>query len=185
MWATRTATVPPSAQKGSAPSPSVAGATTPFTTYQAPEASLGGGASVVSLTSPPTSQYDSPQGEASGHAYVQLAGTGQYVQWTNDTGQPVSFINVRAAIPDSPAGGGITATLDLYVNGTFRQALLHRDMGRRLQPEQRLPYRHLGKQPDRGQQLHPRHRRRRHGDQLRRLQRQPDLHPDDGHHHDS
>jgi hypothetical protein len=105
------------------PSPSVAGATTPFTTYQAPEATLGGGASVVSLTSAPTSEYDSPQGEASGHAYVQLTGNGQSVQWTNDTGEPISFINVRASIPDSSTGGGTTATLDLYVNGTFRQAL--------------------------------------------------------------
>ena len=104
------------------PSPSVAGATTPFVTYQAPEAALGGGASVVSLTAPPTSEYDSPAGEASGHAYVQLTGNGQYVQWTNDTGQPISFINVRASIPDSSTGG-VTATLDLYVNGTFRQAL--------------------------------------------------------------
>lgn len=105
------------------PSPSVAGATMPFTTYQAPEAQLGGGASVVSLTSAPTSQYDSPQGEASGHAYVQLTGTGQSVQWTNETGAPISFINVRASIPDSTTGGGIQATLDLYVNGVFRQAV--------------------------------------------------------------
>lgn len=45
------------------------------------------------------------------------------MQWTNDTGQPISFINVRASIPDSAGGGGITATLDLYANGTFRQAL--------------------------------------------------------------
>jgi len=105
------------------PDPSVAGATTPFATYWAPAGTLGGGASVVSLTSAPTSQYDSPEGEAAGHAYVQLTGTGQSVQWTNDTGQPISFINMRASIPDSAAGGGITATLDLYVNGTFRQAL--------------------------------------------------------------
>jgi hypothetical protein len=110
-------------QAPNTPSPSVAGATTPFTTYQAPEATLGGGASVVSLTSAPTSEYDSPQGEAAGHAYVQLTGNGQYVQWTNDTGEPISFINIRASIPDSSAGGGMTATLDLYVNGTFRQAI--------------------------------------------------------------
>ena len=105
------------------PSPSVAGATTPFTTYQAPEGALGGGAGVVSLTSAPTSEYDSPQGEATGHAYVQLTGTGQSVQWTNDTGQPISFINVRASVPDSATGGGLTNTLDFYVNGVFRQAL--------------------------------------------------------------
>ena len=119
--AVQAATAPYSAPN--TPDPSVAGATTPFTTYQAPEGTLGGGASVVSLTSAPTSEYDSPQGEADGHAYVQLTGTGQSVQWTNDTGQPISFINVRASIPDSSTGGGTTATLDLYVNGAFRQAL--------------------------------------------------------------
>src|ERR1700684_2875187 len=117
------ATAPVSSQAPGPPSPSVAGATTPFTTYWARAGALGGGASVVSLTSAPTSEYDSPQGEAEGHAYVQLAGTGQSVQWTNLTGQPISFINVRASIPDSSTGGGTTATLDLYVNGTFRQAL--------------------------------------------------------------
>jgi Carbohydrate binding module (family 6)/Ricin-type beta-trefoil lectin domain-like/Pectate lyase superfamily protein len=110
-------------QAPGAPSPSVAGATTPFVTYQAPQGALSGGASVVALTSAPTSQYDSPQGEASGHAYVQLTGPGQSVQWTNQTGQPINFINVRASIPDSSGGGGMTATLDLYVNGVFRQAL--------------------------------------------------------------
>jgi len=117
------ATAPASYQAPGTPSPSVAGATTPFTTYEAPEGALGGGASVVSLTSAPTSEYDSPQGEADGHAYVQLTANGQSVQWTNNTGQPINFINVRASIPDSSAGGGMTATLDLYVNGTFRQAL--------------------------------------------------------------
>jgi F5/8 type C domain/Carbohydrate binding module (family 6)/Abnormal spindle-like microcephaly-assoc'd, ASPM-SPD-2-Hydin len=117
------AAAPVSYQAPGTPSPSVAGATTPFTTYEAPEATLGGGATVVSLTSAPTSEYDSPQGEADGHAYVQLTGPGQSVQWTNNTGQPINFINVRASIPDSSAGGGLTATLDLYVNGTFRQAL--------------------------------------------------------------
>src|SRR5580692_2133208 len=117
------ATAPASYQAPGTPSPSVAGATTPFTTYEAPEGALGGGASVVSLTSAPTSEYDSPQGEADGHAYVQLTGPGQSVQWTNNTGQLINFINVRASIPDSSTGGGTTATLDLYVNGTFRQAL--------------------------------------------------------------
>ena len=100
-----------------------AGATTPFTSYEAEAGTLGGGASVVSLTSAPASQYSSAALEASGHAYVQLTGPGQSVQWTNTTGQPISFINVRESIPDAPNGGGITATLDLYVNGAFRQAL--------------------------------------------------------------
>lgn len=45
------------------------------------------------------------------------------MQWTNTTGQPISFLNVRASIPDSASGGGLTGTLNLYVNGVFRQAL--------------------------------------------------------------
>lgn len=100
-----------------------AGADTPFTTYEAEAGTLGGGAGAVSLTSAPTTQFSSAALEASGHAYVHLGATGQSVQWTNNTGQPISFVNVRASIPDSSAGGGITGTLDLYVNGTFRQAL--------------------------------------------------------------
>jgi len=107
---------------GSAASAAV-GATTPFTSYEAEAGTTGGGATVVSLTSPPADQYSSPTLEASGHAYVQLNATGQSVQWTNNTGTNITAINVRACIPDSAGGGGTTATLNLYVNGTFRQAL--------------------------------------------------------------
>ena len=99
------------------------GANTPFVSYEAESGTLGGGASIVSLTSPPTTEFSSPQLEASGHAYVNLGETGQSVTWTNNTGQNITFINVRYSIPDSSGGGGITSTLDLYVNGTFRQAL--------------------------------------------------------------
>ncbi len=76
---------------------------------------------MVSLTCAPTTQYSSPQLEASGHAYVQLTATGQYVEWTNNTGQSITAINLRSCIPDAPAGGGLTSTIDLYVNGVFRQ----------------------------------------------------------------
>jgi hypothetical protein len=99
------------------------GATTPFTSYEAENGTPGGGAAVVALTSPPTTQYSSPELEASGHAYVRLDATGQYVEWTNETGKDITFVNVRESIPDAPNGGGITATLDLYVNGQMRQAL--------------------------------------------------------------
>jgi alpha-1,3-glucanase-like protein len=78
---------------------------------------------VIALTSAPTTQYSSPELEASGHAYVRLDATGQYVEWTNDTGNDITFVNVRESIPDAPNGGGINATLDLYVNGQMRQAL--------------------------------------------------------------
>ena len=106
-----------------APAAASVGATTPFTSLEAEAGTLLGGASTVSLTAAPTTQYSSAALEASGHAYVHLAGTGQGVQWTNTTGQPISFVNVRASIPDSASGGGITATLDLYVDGAFRQTL--------------------------------------------------------------
>ncbi len=98
------------------------GAVTPFTSYEAENGVLGGGASIVALTSPPTTQFSSPQLEASGHAYVQLTNTGESVTWTNTTGRNITALNLRSCIPDAPAGGGITSTIDLYVNGTFRQA---------------------------------------------------------------
>ncbi|MFC6155554.1 galactose-binding domain-containing protein [Kribbella jiaozuonensis] len=100
-----------------------AGATVPFTSYEAEAGALGGGATAVSLTAAPTTQYSSPSLEASGHAYAHLAGTGQSVQWTNTTGAPISAITVRVSIPDSSAGGGQTSTLNLYVDGGLRQAL--------------------------------------------------------------
>jgi hypothetical protein len=61
--------------------------------------------------------------EASGHAFVKLAGQGQFVQWTNNTCLSVTAVNIRASIPDSAGGGGINATLDLYVNGAMRQVI--------------------------------------------------------------
>jgi hypothetical protein len=100
-----------------------AGATTPFTTLEAEAATPGGGASVVSLTAAPTSPYSSATLEASGHSYVHLGGPGQNVTFTNTTGKPITAVNVRESIPDSAGGGGIAATLNLYVNGAYRQAL--------------------------------------------------------------
>ena len=103
------------------PAPAV-GANTPFVTYEGEAGTLGGGATVVTLTTP-TTELSSPALEASGHAYVQLTGLGQSVSWTNNTCFSVSAVNIRACIPDSAGGGGITSTLDLYVDGTFRQAV--------------------------------------------------------------
>ncbi|MGW6276927.1 carbohydrate-binding protein [Kribbella sp. NPDC055071] len=101
----------------------VTGATVPFTSYEAEAGTLGGGATAVSLTAAPTTQFSSPALEASGHAYAHLAGTGQSVQWTNNTGGPVSAITVRVSIPDTSSGGGQTSTLNLYIDGGLRQAL--------------------------------------------------------------
>jgi hypothetical protein len=99
------------------------GANTPFTSYEAESGTLGGDATVVSLTSPPTTEFSSPQLEASGHAYVHLASTGDSVTWTNNTGQNITYLNVRYSIPDSSGGGGVTSTLDLYIDGTYRQSI--------------------------------------------------------------
>ncbi len=101
----------------------IVGATTPFTCYEGESGALAGGATIVYLTNAPTTPYSSAVLEASGHSYVQLTSTGQSVTWTNDTAQNFTAINLRSCIPDAPAGGGITSSIDLYVNGVFRQAL--------------------------------------------------------------
>ncbi len=52
----------------------------------------------------------------------QLLVTGQSVTLTNTTGQTITALNLRSCIPDASIGGGMTSTIDLYVNGAFRQA---------------------------------------------------------------
>jgi hypothetical protein len=55
-------------------------------------------------------------------AYVWLTNLDDSVSWTN----PVDGANtvvIRNCIPDAPNGGGITATIDLYIDGVFRQGI--------------------------------------------------------------
>ncbi len=59
--------------------------------------------------------------EASGRRAVQLDATGNYVQVTSKA--EANSIVVRFVIPDAPDGGGITASLSLYVNNTFVRKL--------------------------------------------------------------
>lgn len=100
------------------------GAHTPFVSYEAESGTLGGGATVQSLTASPTSSFPIPSTqEASGEAYVVLNATGQSVTLVNNTGQKITALNLRYSIPDAAGGGGITATLDLYVDGVFQQAV--------------------------------------------------------------
>lgn len=98
-----------------------AGATTPFVVVEAESGTLGGAARVRSLGAAPTAA--SLESEASGHALVELRATGDAVTIPNATGRAANTLVVRASIPDAPAGGGLTATLNLYVNGQFRQAV--------------------------------------------------------------
>jgi Alpha-1,3-glucanase catalytic domain D1/Alpha-1,3-glucanase catalytic domain D2 len=58
--------------------------------------------------------------EASGRAAVRLA-PGQYVEFTLP--RAANAITVRYSIPDAPTGGGITAPLDVTVNGKSRQTM--------------------------------------------------------------
>ena len=60
--------------------------------------------------------------EASGLSYVLLTNAGSSVSWTNPVADANAMV-IRSCLPDATNGGGITATIDLYVDGTFRQAI--------------------------------------------------------------
>ncbi|MCG5212866.1 discoidin domain-containing protein [Streptosporangium soli] len=59
--------------------------------------------------------------ESSGRESVRLTSTGQFVEFTS-TNQANSIV-VRNSIPDAPNGGGIEATISLYINDTFSRKL--------------------------------------------------------------
>lgn len=96
-------------------STSVIGATVPWTEYEAEAGTTNG-----TLLGPDRTFGTIPS-EASGRQAVQLTKAGSFVQIT--TTAPANSIVVRYVIPDAPKGGGLEATLSLYVNGVFRQKL--------------------------------------------------------------
>ncbi len=99
------------------------GAATPFTTLEAEDGTESSGATVVSWVVPATPPtVSSPEMEASGRSYVKLSATGQTISWTNPVAN-ANGLNIRFMIPDGATGGGTTATLDLYVNGSFVQPI--------------------------------------------------------------
>ncbi|MFE6030196.1 right-handed parallel beta-helix repeat-containing protein [Streptomyces niveus] len=101
-----------------------AGATTPFVTLEAEAGQRGGGATVRSISPGATAPTKATlETEASGYALVELKSNGDSVTLPNSTGKSANTLVVRASIPDAPGGGGITATLNLYVNNVFRQAI--------------------------------------------------------------
>ncbi|MFJ6939852.1 discoidin domain-containing protein [Streptomyces sp. NPDC101132] len=93
------------------------GANLPFDTYEAEDGALGGGAAVVG----PNRTIGDLAGEASGRRAVTLDATGEYVEFT--TRASTNTLVTRFSIPDAPGGGGIDATLSVYVDGTFRKTL--------------------------------------------------------------
>jgi hypothetical protein len=98
------------------------GANVPFVTHEAEDAvdTLSGG-TIVAMTSSPNTSTITPEQEASGRAYVQLNDTGDSLSVTAT--KVANAIVLRHCIPDATNGGGTTATLSLYVNGTKRQSL--------------------------------------------------------------
>lgn len=93
------------------------GARMPYDMYEAEDAVVGGGAAVVG----PNRTVGDLAGEASGRRAVTLNTTGAYVEFT--TKAPANTLVTRFSIPDAPGGGGIDATLNVYVNGTFHKAI--------------------------------------------------------------
>jgi hypothetical protein len=102
--------------------PNKAGAALPFTTLEAESGTLAGGATIRKIspgtTVPTTATLEL---EASGYALTELKTTGSSVTLRNTTGKPANTLVVRASLPDTATGGGITAPIALYVNGVFRQ----------------------------------------------------------------
>ncbi|MFR9726690.1 discoidin domain-containing protein [Streptomyces sp. MS19] len=93
------------------------GAHMPYTTYEAEDGRTGGGATVIG----PSRDVGHLAGEASGRRAVTLDATGEYVEFT--TRGATNTLVTRFSIPDAPGGGGINSTINVYVNGQFRQAL--------------------------------------------------------------
>ncbi|MFF3485786.1 discoidin domain-containing protein [Streptomyces sp. NPDC002701] len=93
------------------------GADMPDDLYEAEDAATGGGAATVG----PDRTVGDLAGEASGRKAVTLNSTGEYVEFT--TKAATNTLVTRFSIPDSAGGGGIDATLNVYVDGTFRKAL--------------------------------------------------------------
>lgn len=91
------------------------GATVRTTLYEAETASTN--ATVLTASRTPFTV----QSESSGRSLVRLANTGHQVSFT--TAQPTNSLVLRYSIPDASGGGGQSATLALYANGTKVQDL--------------------------------------------------------------
>ncbi|MET8758048.1 discoidin domain-containing protein [Lentzea sp. NPDC004782] len=93
------------------------GASVPWQHVEAEDAVTAGGAQVLG----PNRTIGDLAGEASGRRAVTLNTTGASVEFT--TSAPANTLVTRFSIPDSAGGGGITATLNVYVNGQFHKSV--------------------------------------------------------------
>jgi hypothetical protein len=92
------------------------GATMPWTTYEAENMLVSGG----TVMGPQYTPIRIPT-EASGRECVQLNGTGQYIQFTNQSA--ATALVVRYCVQDTGDGVGADYTLSLYTNGVFAAKL--------------------------------------------------------------
>jgi hypothetical protein len=92
------------------------GAAAPWTTYEAEDMLVGGG----KVLGPQYNPTNIPT-EASGRKCVQLNGTGQYLQFTNQSS--ANALVVRYCVPDTADGVGANYTLSLYTNGALAARL--------------------------------------------------------------
>ncbi|OLB77835.1 MAG: mycodextranase [Actinobacteria bacterium 13_2_20CM_2_71_6] len=90
------------------------GASVDFAEQEAENAATNG-----TVIGPDRTAYTLPA-EASGRKAVKLA-PGQYVEFTLPSA--ANAITVRYSIPDAPGGGGITAPLNVMVDGEFRTTM--------------------------------------------------------------
>lgn len=85
------------------------GAVVPFTEYEA-ENAVTNGAAIG-----PDRRFGTLAAEASGRRAVRLQGKGSFVAFT--LAKDANALTIRYAVPDSPDGAGLDATLGLYVDG--------------------------------------------------------------------
>jgi hypothetical protein len=112
----------PPATAAAPPPPVSVGAKLPFSILEAENGTLRGSATLRRFTPGMVVPKDANlELEASGYGLVELKNTGDSVTIRNTTGKPANTLVVRASLPDTPTGGGITAPIALYVNGAFRQ----------------------------------------------------------------
>src|ERR1700685_3889439 len=94
------------------------GAPVPFVEFNAATSS---GVTTNGAIIGPNYYFGTLASEATGREAIVLIGAGKYISFTLTA--PANAITVHYAIPDAPAGNGITEPLSLYVNGSLTASL--------------------------------------------------------------
>jgi len=108
--------VEPTGSGAAAPATASRGATLPYIEYEAEDGVTTG--AVLG----PTRTFGEVAAEASGRKAVRLDTNGQYVEFTAT--KAANSIVIRHNIPDAPQGGGILASVSLYIDGVHRQDIM-------------------------------------------------------------